>query len=105
MQFFPYSGLYLSTFASVRATIFVYLANEKFLFPATFFRITILIFQNDKFPFLYLGLNSRLKVAGALLRCLVFVSRSPKQKLIQIGRIPFCLFLNAYSNNPPNLVA
>ena len=62
MQFFPYSGLYLSIFPSVRATIFVYLPNEKFLSPATFFQITILIFQNDKFPFLCLGLNIRLKV-------------------------------------------
>ncbi len=57
MQFFPYFPRPLSTFPSVRANVSAFVDYEIFPPPATFFRITILIFQHDIFPCLCLGLN------------------------------------------------
>src|SRR3990167_9575630 len=56
MQFLPYFLRPLSTFPSVRANVSAFVDYEIFLPPATFSQITILLFLNDIFLCLCLGL-------------------------------------------------
>jgi len=66
LRYLYYSDSYLSD-TKIQANVSAFVDYEIFPPPATFSRITILIFLNDILPCLCLGLNSRLKVAGASL--------------------------------------